>query len=303
MMIADGINDDQEGLFSEVHFTRQQLKELKAAAWLHDVGKIVTPQHIVDKATKLTTVHDRLELVQLRYALLQEQTLRAGFEDKLSALEPDRAKSNPTPEVEEIDQRVQSTCQQLQEELEVIIRCNLGSETMRNTDLQTIHGIKNSGTEHSPRLTDDEVLNLTVQRGTLTETERDIVRHHAQVTLDILSTLPFARHLRDVPEIAASHHEKLNGTGYPRGLTADQLSTRARILAVADIFEALTASDRPYRGPAPLSQAIGILEQMVENGEIDRDIVHFARYSGIFDKYARTELLAHQIDIQLGTAL
>ena len=108
--------------------------------------------------------------------------------------------------------------------------------------------------------------------------------------------MPFARHFQNVPEIAASHHEKLNGTGYPRGLGADQLCTRSRILAVADIFEAITSSNRPYREPSTFSQALEILEDMVQCGEIDAAIVHFARDTGILRAYAQTELLVSQLD-------
>jgi HD-GYP domain-containing protein (c-di-GMP phosphodiesterase class II) len=138
---------------------------------------------------------------------------------------------------------------------------------------------------------------LEIRRGTLTADEIAIIRDHARVSYEILSQLPFSRHLADVPEIAASHHEKLNGKGYPRGLTADQLNLKARILAVADIFEALSAADRPYKDPTPLSGVLRILRFMVKDGELDPELVEFGLKSGVFDDYATSEVAEHQRDL------
>jgi HD-GYP domain-containing protein (c-di-GMP phosphodiesterase class II) len=146
-------------------------------------------------------------------------------------------------------------------------------------------------------LTENEVYNLSIRKGTLTYEERQVMNNHAAVSIKMLSQLPFSKNLQRVPEYAGGHHEKLNGEGYPLKLKADQLPLQARILAVADIFEALTASDRPYRKPMPLSQALKIMGFMVKDGELDVQIVDLVQGNGILFQYAQEELIKEQLDV------
>ena len=153
------------------------------------------------------------------------------------------------------------------------------------------------GGEMLPQLSDNETYNLLIRKGTLTDEERQVINNHAAVSLKMLSQLPFSKTLRRVPEYAGGHHEMLDGKGYPQGLAADQLPLQARILAVADIFEALTASDRPYRKPIPLSQAMEIMGFMVKDGELDSKIVALMEETGVLKKYVEEELNAEQLGV------
>ncbi len=147
-----------------------------------------------------------------------------------------------------------------------------------------------------PILTENEIHNLSVTRGTLTEEDRQVINHHVVATIKLLEALPYPRYLRNVPKYAGAHHERLDGKGYPRGLKAEDLDTQARIIAIADIFEALTAKDRPYKDGMMLSDAIAILKGMAEDGQIDRDIVDVLIHDKVFLRYAEIHLDPAQID-------
>ena len=177
----------------------------------------------------------------------------------------------------------------------------MGGEYMEDADIARLeeiakrtYGVKG---ERVPQLTENELENLCIRKGTLTEAERLVINNHAAVSIKMLSQLPFSKGLSHVSEYAGGHHEKLNGGGYPQGLTADELPLQSRILAVADVFEALTAPDRPYRPPMKLSQAFKILGFMVKDGELDSRVVDLLTESGLVASYAQDELLKDQIDI------
>lgn len=300
MSIARAMDRAVDGPFAEKHFSRDEFKALKIASWMHDVGKIATPEYVVDKATKLETIFDRVEIVRLRYQLLHKeaecQMLRA-----MLAAPDDKAAASAAQEA--FDREVAS----LKEELSFIETCNLGAEFMADDKIARLEEIASKeakvGEDVITHLTEDELYNLSIRKGTLTKEEITVIRDHAKISYRMLVQLPFSRHLANVPEIAAGHHEKLNGKGYPRGLTAEQLSTEARILAVADIFEALTAADRPYKSPTPLSRVKRILDAMVSDGELDPDIVRFAMEAGVFDEYAEREVSEHQRDLVFTQAI
>jgi HD-GYP domain-containing protein (c-di-GMP phosphodiesterase class II) len=295
MRIAAAIEDSDEGPYADVSFSRDDLKALRLAAWMHDVGKITTPEWVVDKATKLETLFDRIELVRTRYELLKARARIRNLEAQLDRLD--------APEADDLDERLHHEIAELEREFAFIERANRGVERMADEDVERVRDIASKtyalDGKQEPRLTADEVHNLSIRRGTLTGEEIQIIRDHASVSYRMLTQLPFSGPLQRVPEIAAAHHEKLNGEGYPRGLTAEELSLEARILAVADIFEALTAPDRPYKDPTPLSRVRTILGFMVDDGELDRDLVTFAIDSGVFDAYAEAEIPAEQRDIVL----
>lgn len=298
MRIANAMGAADDGPYAAVSFDRDTLKSLHLAAWMHDVGKITTPEWIVDKATKLETLFDRIELVRMRYEVLRLQAQNRALQARL-----DRA---TVVAAHDIDERLQRELVDLERELAFLERANRGVEQMADADIERVRTIAAATFpvrgEQVGRLTADEVHNLCVRRGTLTPEEIQKIRDHAMVSYKILSQLPFSGPLERVPEIAAAHHEKLNGKGYPLGLTADQLSLEARILAVADIFEALTAPDRPYKDPTPLSAVLRILRFMVQDGELDADLVAFAIESGVLDAYAQDEISAAQRDVVLKEA-
>lgn len=293
MRIARALHEAPEGPYAEVAFSQDELKALHIASWMHDVGKIATPEHVIDKATKLQTLFDRLELVRERYARFRLERELAHAQAQIEALRTGAAPLD--------DEALRQELAALDEELAFLARCNQGGEFMRDEDLARLEQIARTPlmTRHGEalqRLSDDELENLSIRKGTLTWSEIEIIRDHARVSYAMLSQLPFSRHLKEVPEIAAGHHEKLNGKGYPRGLRAEQLSLPARILAIADIFEALTARDRPYKRPTPLSAVKRILDDMVQKEELDAELVTFAMKSGVFDAYAEAEVSEAQRD-------
>jgi HD-GYP domain-containing protein (c-di-GMP phosphodiesterase class II) len=301
LSLADAIDGTDDGPFAEAHFKGSSRKALRIAGWMHDVGKVTTPEWVVDKATKLSTIHDRIHELKTRYEVLERDAHIEALEAKLARVR----EQGPDADTSDIDAHHAATVEELRDELAFLETCNKGGEFMADEAVERVQSIAErtwrlSGEERAgeerPLLTEDEVENLCIRKGTLTSDEIQIIRNHARVSLEMLSELPFTPELEDVPEIAASHHEKLNGTGYPRGLSADDLSLPARILAVADIFEALTAADRPYKDALPSSVVRRILESMVEDGELDPEIVRFGMQSGVFDEYADRQLLKEQRD-------
>jgi hypothetical protein len=185
-------------------------------------------------------------------------------------------------------------------------RCNQGSEAMQEMDQLRVRVIgaqrhwRNVDGVHTAFLTAEEMENLTIRSGTLTQAERDTINYHIVATIKMLETLPWPNHLRNVPEYAGGHHERMDGKGYPRGLTREQMSVQARMMGVADIFEALTAADRPYKRGMQLSQALGIMEKMVHNGHIDPDLFQVFVRERVYQRYAEQFLDPAQIDAVKG---
>lgn len=285
MEIARHINAVAEGPYAAVRFSEDELKELRIAAWLHDVGKVTTPEYVVDKATKLETIFDRIDLLKLRFALCAAQNrLRQGREAGESPSAEGAGSANP-----------------LAEEYLFLTEANRGDERMTDERLSRVREIAQRTWEldgqTQPLLFPEEVEKLSVRQGTLTTDERMVIQNHATVTYKMLSQLPFPKKLRRVPEYAAAHHETLNGKGYPRGIDERELSLQSRILALADIFEALTAKDRPYKKGKTLSEAMHILSMMAKDRHIDPDLFDLFTREGIHLDYARRELSPQQIDL------
>ncbi len=299
MMIARRINDMDEGPFADVHFNEDQLEELKLAAWLHDIGKIITPEWVVDKASKLQTIYDRVELVNQRFDLiahcLENDALRRRVDVLQTGADPAALAA--------LDEELAAALAQLEEERAFVMSCNEPGEFMSDERRERVRAIAaktfcSCGVDHC-YLTENETENLCIRKGTLTDSERAIIENHARMTGKMLSELPFPKKLSRVPEYAAGHHEKLDGTGYPDGIGGDALPLQARIMAVADIFEALTAKDRPYKKPMPLSMAVKILGFMKKDKHIDPDVHDLFLSSRLFLKYAETELAKEQFDAVL----
>jgi HD-GYP domain-containing protein (c-di-GMP phosphodiesterase class II) len=291
MALARAVHASDLPGFAHIEFSADELQALRIAAWMHDVGKIATPEYVVDKATKLEALHDRIDHLRTRWELAREQARGV-------MLEATMADPASRPQHEAV---WQATCAQLDDDLAFIERCNQGGEWMPDEAIARLNAIAQRTYmvrgAPAPLLTEDELRNLSIRKGTLTPDEIQIIRNHAQISYNMLSELPFSRHLIDVPEIAAGHHEKLNGKGYPRGLKGEQLSTQARILAIADIFEALTAADRPYKRPTRLSDVKRILDFMIRDGELDPALIALAEQAGVFDAYVEREVSPEQRDL------
>ncbi|MGB5866450.1 MAG: HD domain-containing phosphohydrolase [Arcobacteraceae bacterium] len=342
MMIAREASKSKEGIFKDFTFTdEEEERELKIAALLHDCGKITTPEYVVDKATKLETIYNRIHEIRTRFEVVHRDLEILYYKKLQNSADKDGLES-----------WLKKEQQSLQEDFAFIATCNIGGEFMSDEYIERIKkianitwiknfddtiglsqnekdrlsslddtkiqnllcdkhshiikrtryfqdeyeadGFKGEVPEHLYNL--GEVYNLTVRKGTLTNEERFKINEHIIMSIKMLSQLPFPEQLKNVPEFAGAHHETLIGTGYPRQLTKDQMSLPARIMAVADIYEALTASDRPYKEPKKLSESIKILSFMVKDQHIDKDIFELFLTSGVYKEYGEKFLLPEQID-------
>ncbi len=289
-MITIAINMDQT-VFRDKNYSDQELKEIKLAALMHDIGKMTTPEYIVDKGTKLQTIYDRIEIVKMK-AEIRKRDLEISYL-KMSEQADDKTKISLSDEY-------YNATKKIDEELIFIKEANEGSEFFSDQKIKIVKNIAKAkiiidGIKKD-WLSDDEVLNLTIQKGTLNDKERLKINNHALVSLQMLQQLPFPKKYERIPEIAGAHHEQINGKGYPLGLKGDSLSFEARILAIADIFEALTASDRPYKKAKKLSESMKILYFMAKDNLIDRKIVKFLYESGLYLKIAKKIISVENID-------
>lgn len=295
--IALAVNSQAEGPYASVHFSPDELEELKLAAWMHDVGKITTPVHVVDKSTKLETIIDRIEIIRARFRFIGK-AMQAELLEKLLEMAGSGASRR---DMFAVTEEMETRRQQLEDDLKFVEGCNQPGEFMSDERIARVRDIASrtydEGGEQRPWLTENEVENLCIRKGSLTDEERKIIEDHVSMTGQMLSKLPFPKRLRRVPEYAAGHHEKLDGTGYPNRLTAEQLPLQARILAVADVFEALTARDRPYKAPMKLSQALKILGFMCKDKHIDADVFQLLKDSGLVREYAEAHLGPDQNDL------
>lgn len=344
-MLAQAACDASEGPYADFGLDARQWEAVRIASWLHDCGKVTTPEFVVDKATKLETVHDRIHEVRTRFEVLKRDAeldywrgVAAGGDEPALATARDAA------------------LRALDEEFAFVARCNVGGEFLSDADrerlrqigartwrrtlddrigisqdelrrrqrtpaavLPAVEALLADRPEHriergeGDRIADDhplgfrlrapellynrgELHNLGVGRGTLSDEERHKINDHIVQTIVMLSHLPFPRHLRGVPEIAGGHHEKMDGTGYPRGLTGEQMSPVARMMAIADIFEALTAADRPYKPAKSLSESLAIMARMRRERHIDPELFELFLRSGTHLRYAERFLRPEQID-------
>ena len=293
MAIAEKINKSVDGPYAGISFDEDKLKELHISAWLHDVGKITTPEYIVDKGKKLETIYNRMEALRERFEILRRdraiENLNSGNRKRyMKRLE----KTIDSETREEMD---------LDADCEFLADINTGTKFMDKKMLDRLKNIAerkwNLGGDLRNLLSDDEVYNLSIPLGTLTDREKEIVKNHATVTHKMLCQLPFPKKLRNVSYYASSHHERIDGAGYPFGLKGNAIPLQARIIALADVFDALTAKDRPYKKEKTLSEAIKIMGNMVKDNHIDRDLFELFIKERIYLDYARKELTPNQIDM------
>ncbi|MGL5632885.1 MAG: HD domain-containing phosphohydrolase [Azovibrio sp.] len=352
-MLAEAACADKTGPFAGFDLDEDGWEALRIGTWLHDCGKVTTPEHVVDKATKLETIYDRIHEVRMRFEVLKRDTEIAYWQALGQGVEEPEARA-----------RRNQDWQQLDDDFNFIAECNEGGEFMAPEKLERLYSIaqqtwnrtlsdrigiswsdkarKNltpepelpveetllaDKPEHliehgpdAPMLTDNswgfwvtppphaynhgELHNLSIKRGTLTAEERYKINDHIVQTILMLSCLPFPPHLSQVAEIAGGHHERVDGKGYPKGLKREEMSTEARMVAIADIFEALTAVDRPYKKSKTLSEALQIMATMKQNHHIDPDLFDLFLRSGVYLEYANRYLSADQIDeVDIGRLL
>ncbi len=348
-MLAEAVHHSQAREFAEFHMNEREWKEFQTAAWLHDCGKVTTPENVVDKATKLETIHNRIHEIRMRFEVLRRDAEIAYLNGRLAG-DTDR---------ETLEKTRDETFARLQEEYAFIARSNVGGEHIADKDIERLRQIAQQvwirhfddrlglshmelkhleNHPHEPPPVEETLLadkpehlyprseslrkrpfgdnphgfsmtipdnyfnrgelhNLSISRGTLTDEERFIINDHIIQTIIMLERLPFPERLARVPEYVGGHHETMVGTGYPRGLKREQMSIAARILAIADIFEALTASDRPYKKAKTLSQAIRIMYFMKQDQHIDPELFDIFLSEEIYRQYAEQFLNPEQIDL------
>ena len=297
MMLAEAASATETGPLAGFRLSDTDFYELKIAGLLHDCGKVTTPVHVVDKATKLQTIFDRMGLIDTRFEVLKRDMQIATLRKLLDM----RTKLDP-----EAESACWADCWKelgvLDDERDFLRRSNIGSEAMTPDDQQRVRDIgstrhwRNTEGVDAEFLTADEIENLTIRAGTLTAQEREVINHHIVATIKMLEALPWPTHLKKVPEYAGGHHERMDGKGYPKGLTREQMSWQARMMGIADIFEALTAKDRPYKAGMKLSQALGIMKKFSEGGHIDPDLFEVFMQQHVYRRYAETFLDPGQID-------
>ena len=303
MMLAEAVNESGSGLLGNSGMTDKDRYELKIAGMLHDCGKITTPVHVVDKATKLETIFDRINMIDTRFEVLKRDVHIAALEEKLK-LSSDASMDEVSrrERCDEIEKTLREKIRQYEDDREFLRHANIGGEAMSPEAQERVRqmGVAYQWTDPWGKtanfLSENEIQNLNIARGTLTNEEREIINHHIVATNKMLEALPWPKHLRNVPEYAGGHHERMDGKGYPRGLTREQMSVQARVMGIADIFEALTARDRPYKSGKTLSESLAILGNFKKGGHIDPDLFDIFVRQKVYLKYAERFLDAAQID-------
>jgi HD-GYP domain-containing protein (c-di-GMP phosphodiesterase class II) len=285
MLLAEAAAATKQGPLADFTMTDRDRYELKLAGLLHDCGKVTTPVHVVDKGTKLETIIDRIHVIETRFEVLKRDAEIEMLRDGSPAAR----------------ERHAARIRQFDDDCAFLRNANIGVERMSDEDVARVERIgayrwKDVSGRDAPFLTEEEVQNLTIRSGTLTAEERKIINHHIVATIKMLEALPWPKHLRKVPEYAGGHHERMDGKGYPRGLTREQMSIPARVMGIADIFEALTAKDRPYKRGKTLTESLEILGRFKQNGHVDPDLFDVFVREKVYLRYAEAYLDPDQID-------
>lgn len=293
MMLAQAVARTKEGPLKGFTMSEEDQYELRIASLLHDCGKITTPVHVVDKPTKLHTLFDRIGLIDTRFEVLKRDAEIAML----------RELSDASDDAEKVAIRAgyDTLIAQLDDDREFLRTSNIGVEKMPEEDRERVRQIaryqwRDSSGSRCDFLSPDEVENLVIPFGTLTGKEREIINRHIDITIKMLESLPWPKHLKNVPEYAGGHHERMDGRGYPRGLTRDQMSLQARMMGIADIFEALTAKDRPYKSGKTLLESLTILGKLKVGGHIDPDLFDVFIREKVYLDYVNQFLVPGQID-------
>lgn len=295
LMLAKAASHSGYPGIEDFKMSKAEMYALETAAWMHDCGKIVTPPHVIEKSKKLETICDRIVVIEARLEVLVREQRIAKLEAEVAALKSGR------PIDEDFTKTVAEQEQFYHSALEFLRATNTGGEFMEDDKVERVQALSklnylNIEGKTQPLLDHDELENLSIRRGTLTDAERQIMNDHMVHTINMLEQLPFPKHLRQVPEYAGGHHERMDGNGYPKGLTREQMSVPARIMGIADVFEALTAPERSYKEPMPLSQTLTIMGRMVENQHLDPDLFNLFVEKKVYMSYAKKHLKPEQID-------
>jgi len=296
MMLAEAVRNKKDGVFKDFTFSDEELYELKVAAMLHDCGKVSTPIHVVDKATRLETIFDRIYLIDSRFEIMKRDAQISFLRKKLSAM-----RMVGEMDFSKLEGELKEVLKQIDGDRDFVQTCNIGEEFMDESHKERLKEIANKykwtrDGEKEPIFSDDEFYNLTSAEGTITPKDREVINQHVETTIKLLESLPYPKSLRNVPKFAEAHHERMDGKGYPKGLKGNQIPLQGRIIAIADIFEALTAKERPYKKGKTLMESLNILGAMKENGHVDPDLFDVFISEKVYLQYAEKYLNPEQID-------
>jgi len=296
MLLADAVEKTKVGKYADFSMNEDERYELYIAGWLHDCGKVATPPHVVDKGMKLETITDRIEVMDTRFEVLKRDAEISMLKKQIALIK----KGSANGAIKTLETDLETQTNQLSSDQTFIQKTNRGGEFMEEEDQQRVSNIGNykwklEGEEIN-LFDEKDVRNLQIPKGTLLPEEREIINDHIVITIDMLEKLPYPKKLRNVPEFAGGHHEKLDGTGYPKGLKDEEMSVQAKMMAIADIYEALTAADRPYKDGKKLSQAMRIMGFMKKDYEIDQDLFEIFVKEGVYKQYAKKYLGDDQLD-------
>ena len=296
MLLADAVEKTTEGKYADFTMTEDERYELYLAGWLHDCGKVATPPHVVDKGMKLETITDRIEVMDTRFEVLKRDVEIAKLKKQIELM----TEGSANGEIKTLEENLTTRIEELSLDQTFIQKTNRGGEFMEEEDQKRVADIGNykwnlEG-EETNFFDEKDVRNLQIPKGTLLPEEREIINDHIVITIDMLNKLPYPKNLRKIPEFAGGHHEKLDGTGYPKGLKDEEMSVQAKMMAIADIYEALTAADRPYKDGKKLSQAMRIMGFMKKDYEIDEELFAIFVKSGVYKQYAEKYLGEDQLD-------
>jgi len=295
LMLADKVAEVDDGPYKKFSMNDEERYELETASWLHDCGKVTTPVHIVDKATKLEAIFDRIELIRTRFEVLKRDIEIDFLKNKLQL-----EKESKLQTISKLELETSNKLQSLHEDLDFLEKCNVGSEFMSEEDLSRLTQIatKHNWVEKGKKkqiIDESELENLSIRRGTLTPKDRKKINDHIVATIEMLNNLPFPEQLKNVPLYAGGHHEHIDGSGYPNGKKGDEITPKERMLAIADVFEALTAPDRPYKKGYKLSKALDIITN-IAGKDLDKDLVEIFIKEGVYKEYARQFMNLSQVD-------
>lgn len=323
-LLATAAVQEESGPLRSFEMTSEDWYTLHIASWLHDCGKVTTPEYIVDKATKLETIYNRIHEIRNRFEILR----RDAHIDYL------KKRINNVDSQENLQAEFISKVQKLETDFSFVAQCNIGDTPLQDDDIERLESIsktqfiryfnrmeglswaerdnikvpeiykkpsyenllQNREDQISGLYNRGELYNLEVRNGTINKEEREKINEHIVVTIDMLKALPFPKELSKVVEYAGAHHERVDGKGYPNGLSGEEMSIPAKIMAIADIFEALTANDRPYKEPKKLSEVLKIMQKMKNQGHVDSDLYKVFISSKVYLDYAEQYISPQQID-------
>ena len=323
-MLAAAAVQETEGPLKNFEMSDDDWYALHIASWLHDCGKIITPEYIIDKAAKLETIHNRIHEIRSRFEILRRDAHIEYLQKRL----------NNTDTKENLQAEFVAKVKQLTDDFEFIGRCNIGDTPLTDNDIKRLDKIsERSFVRYFNRMTglswgekklintpsaytkpeveyvlqdrpeqlagpynQGELVNLKIRQGTINDAEREKINEHIVTTINMLKNLPFPPELSKIVEYAGAHHERVDGKGYPNGLTGNQMSVPAKIMAIADVYEALTARDRPYKEPKKLSEVLRIMRDMKNSGHLDPDLYELFIKSGVYMDYAKEYIDKEQID-------